>query len=355
MKGRGGGLAVGRVHHLAALAAALAVGAGTLAGCGGQASGAPARSGMVLNRQAQGRAAADPAQGSPSGVAGGALFGANYPLVADESSFGRKLAIVRLYYDIGSAFPGATKYAQLMAGGRTLLVSLDSPGPSYSAIAAGQEDSQISAFLTAVNRAAVKYGLPAIYVSFTHEPDSEHHRYLGTPEQFVQAWDHVHQLAASEHLDWNDGGRLHWVLILIHSTYASWRASTFWPGNDEVDLVAADGYNSYGCGQGKGQTKTQTPADTFGPLLSYASAHGGIPVFLAEWGSDDLPPGTQASYIGEMQSYVASHSEISGVMYWDTHVGNCNYKIDGNSSSLSAFATMGQAAALQGYTVGPTG
>jgi hypothetical protein len=289
------------------------------------------------------------ATGGASGVTGGALFGGNYPVVPLESSLGRKLAIVRLYYFIGDSFPGKAKFGNLMTGGRTLMVSLDSNGASYASIAAGQHDAAITSFLTSVNQAAIKHGLGSIYVSFEHEPDNQGHRSLGAPVQFLQAWDHVHQLAVTANLDWNDGGRLHWVLTLIHDTYSkSWHVSSFWPGASEVDLIAADGYNSYGCGIG-GQNQPQTPADTFGPLLTFAAAHGGLPVFLAEWGSDDIPSGAQATYINEMQSYVASNSSIAGAMYWDTHVGNCNYKVDGNATSIAALAAMGQSAALQGH------
>jgi hypothetical protein len=286
--------------------------------------------------------------GSPSGVSGGALFGGNYPVVPLQKSLGRTLAIVRLYYFIGDSFPGPEKYQKLLAAGSTVLVSLDSPGTSYASIAAGNKDAEILSFLQEVNQAAIQYNLGSIYVTFEHEPDSLHHRGLGAPVQFIQAWDHVHQLAESAHLDWNDGGRLHWVLILIHNTYGSWRQDEFWPGNSEVDLIAADGYNSYGCGSG-GQSQQQTPAVTFGPLLNFAAAHGNLPVFLAEWGSDDIPSGEQVTYINQMQSYVAANSEIVGAMYWDTHVGNCDYKVNGNAASISALATLGQSAALQGH------
>jgi hypothetical protein len=354
------------------LALAAATGLASLAGCGGRtASAAAAPAGSVArNGAASGGAhggarrasshtitslalqsrgsGASPASGSPSGVSGGALFGGNYPVVALEPNLGRELAIVRLYYFIGDSFPGSSKYSQLMAEGRTLLVSLDSNGASYASIAAGEEDATITSFLEAVNQAAIQYNLGSIYVSFEHEPDNDSHRSLGAPVQFIQAWDHVHQLAVSNHLDWNDGGRLHWVLILIHDTYSSWRMGEFWPGNSEVDLIAADGYNSYGCG-GAGQSQQQTPADTFGPLLKFAAGHGNLPVFLAEWGSDDIPSGEQAIYINQMQTYVAANSAIAGAMYWDTHVGRCDYKVDGSTASISALTTMGQSAALQGH------
>jgi beta-mannanase len=175
-----------------------------------------------------------------------------------------------------------------------------------------------------------------------------HHRKSGAPVQYLQAWDHVHQLAAAHHLDWNDGGRLHWVLILIHNTYGSWRVGEFWPGNSEVDLIAADGYNSSGCGHG-GQRRQQTPSDTFGPVVGFAASHGNLPILLGEWGSDDIPSGEQATYITQMQAFVAQHQSIVGALYWDTHVGNCDYKVNGNAASISALAAMGKSAALQGH------
>ena len=294
------------------------------------------------------RAGLAPAASSPSGVTGGALFGANYPVVPLQSSLGRKLAIVRLYYFIGNPFPGPAKYRSLLSKGQTVLVSMDA-GTSYASIAAGQKDAEIMTFLRAVNQAAIKYQLGSIYISFQHEPDSMHHRRLGAPVQFLQAWDHIHQLAANAGLNWQQGGRLHWVLILIHDSYAkSWRIGSFWPGPSEVDILAADGYNSFGCGSG-GQSQQQTPTDTFGPVVSFAAAHGGMPVFLAEWGSDNIPAGTQATYINQMQSFVANHASIAGAMYWDTHVGNCDYKVDGNPGSISALAAMGQSPAFQGH------
>jgi hypothetical protein len=355
----------GRTATACLLAFAVA-GTGALAGCGRYAAGTPGAqnarlasrggaqadgtgSSAIDGRARQSGTASTARINTASGVSGGALFGGNYPVVALEPQLGRKLAIVRLFYFIGDSFPGKAKYQNLLNGGRTVLVSLDSNGASYASIAAGHEDGAITSFLQQVNQAAIKYNLGSIYVSFEHEPDNNSHRSLGAPVQFLQAWDHVHQLAVDNSLDWNQGGRLHWVLILIHDSYAkSWRIGSFWPGPGEVDILAADGYNSYGCGSG-GQTSQQTPADTFGPLLAFAAAQGGMPVFLAEWGSDDIPAGEQATYISQMQGYMASNSSIAGAMYWDTHVGNCNYQVDGSPASISALATLGQSAALQGH------
>jgi hypothetical protein len=312
--------------------------------------------------------AASPARSAPSaggrpGVVGDALFGGDTQLLSEQAQLGRKLAIVRDYYrlGLGATFPKPVD-RQAMAQGSTLLVSLDTipGGSSYASIAAGQEDAAISSFLHAVEQAAVRYHLGAIYICFEHEADTgSHHAGLGTPAQFVQAWDHVHQLAASAHLDWNQGGRLHWVLILTRVAYAQGLASSFWPGANEVDVVAADGYNTANCRQapagasivaGQG-ARVLTPADIFDPVLSFASSHGNPPVFIAEWASIPYASSSvQPNFIHEMQQYVTSHPQIKAALYWSGHGhGNgCNYVLASQPASLAALRAMAHVPGLQG-------
>ena len=275
---------------------------------------------------------------------GSAMFGGNAALIKDEPALGRNLAIVRAYYRIGDVFP-SDAYAQHLAAGSTLLVSLDSNGTSYASIAAGNKDSAILSFLRAVNRVAYRYHVGSIYVSFEHEPDSPQHTALGSPAGFVRAWDHVHHLAASAHLDWNNGGRLHWTLILIHSSIGRSWGNRFWPGTAEVDVLAVDGYNSYPC-RGSNQNRAATPASLFNPTLSFASSHGGLPVFVAEWGSTSAAP--QARFIQQMHSYVTGHRQIKAALYWDDGGSSCSYRVDGHSAALSALRAMGHSAAMQG-------
>jgi hypothetical protein len=299
-----------------------------------------------------------------SGINSGALFGGTAPLVSEEGKLGRKLAIVREYYAFGEHFP--TPAAQrLMAGRRTLLVSLDGMGgkPTFASVAAGREDGYIRSFLKAVNQAAVRYHLGSIYIDYQHEPNLAH--VLGTPAEFVRAWDHIHHLATAAHLDWQQGGRLHWVLIMTHRTYIpmstrpKWAkrmgsAWAYWPGNNDVDVVAADGYDSPGCKAGTSASGFAhvTPASVFNPTLSFARTHGGLPVFLSEWAGSAKYPSAQLKFIQEMPIYIASHPSIAGAMYWDSAGAHCSYSIDHNPMSIAALGTMGHRAALQGRVDG---
>ena len=197
-----------------------------------------------------------------------------------------------------------------------------------------------------------------IYITFEHEAnDLGTHRGLGSPAQFVQAWDHVHRLAAAAHLNWNDGGRLHWVLILTHYAYINGSAARYWPGKGETDVIAADGYNTGGCRIARrtgarfttGQTPVVSPSALFSTTVRFAQAHGNLPVFITEWGSVAYPsPAVRVNWIHQMQSFVDAHHDIAAALYWDSEVPPCNYEINGSSSSLAALASMARAPDLQG-------
>jgi len=299
------------------------------------------------------------AMNARAGVSGGVMFGGDVPLATAESRLGRKLAIVRVYGRLGRPF-GNPQINRIMAGGTTVLASLNTfpGGAGYADIAAGHQDVAIKSWLNQVEQSAVRYHLPAIYVTFEHEADViSDHRGLGTPAQFVRAWDHIHQLAAAAHLNWTGGGRLHWVFILTHFAYINGRVSRFWPGTQEVDIVGADGYNTGGCRVARathapfttGKTPPETPASLFGKLVRFAASHGSLPVFIAEWGSVAYSnANVRVDWIRQMQTFVQANPEITAALYWDSQVPPCNYIINNSPGSLSALASLARSPLMQG-------
>jgi hypothetical protein len=301
------------------------------------------------------------------------LFGGTKPLVPEQPKVGH-LGIVRTYYRMGQSFGGRTARS-VMSHGSTMLISLDSRpsrGPSYASIAAGKHDAEIRAFLTQVNHYAVRYRIPAVYFDFEHEANSPHKARLGTPAQFVAAWRHMHKLAARARLNWNTGGRLHWVLILERMAYFTraerprWSlpmgfAGNYFAGSSYVDGVGADGYNSGSCGTAKPigylqpGHKTTSPGTIFNPLLAFAKNHGHMPAFIAEWASIRYEnPLVRPRYIHSMQEYVLAHPAIKAASYWDSrgpgargnggpHPGACSFSVNNDPRSLAALATMNRA------------
>lgn len=301
------------------------------------------------------------AQSGTTGITGGTLFGGTYPLVGVQAKLGRKLSIVRIYYFIGQKFT-SPHIKQLFAAGTTVLASLDVPhsrGMTYASIAAGRQDKQIRAWLTQAEQDAVTYHVRAVYVAFEHEANAPPNHVLGTPAEFIKAWDHIHALAAKAHLNYGTGGRLRWALILEHMAYFprsernKWTlragfAANYWPGAANVNVVAADGYNRGGCRDHKSPKPTEaavTPGSLFNPVLDFARLHGNKPVFLAEWASAAFSgmPAWQAHYIGEMKAYVRANPRLAAVMYWDDHgFFGCSFAVNGHPQSLTALKSMAQ-------------
>lgn len=304
-----------------------------------------------------------------AGVAHGALFGGTLPLTGVANRLHRKLTVVRRYYFLGQRYPQRVDQ-HVLASGTTEVVSLDTNRHlgTYASIIAGRHDKAIRSFLEDMNQAAIRYKLAAIYVTFQHEANNPSgNRGLGSAAEFVKAWDHAHAIATRAHLDWNQGGRLHWVLILSHWVYTpmkgrgSWvrtdgQIKNFWPGKNEVDVVAADGYSGTGCGRGK----TYTPAFVFNPMLSFARSVG-RPAFITEWASAYSSRSNQSEYIREMTAYLASNRVIAGTMYWDGPRSKRNagqkrcdsyvYAIDGHPQSMSAMTVLAHSPAMQGHIV----
>lgn len=288
-----------------------------------------------------------------AGTTGGALFGGTANLVRDEPALGRKLAVVRVYYRYGEQFL-TPQVKRLMAGGRTLIVSLDSyrtpyPHPTFAQITAGDEDAYLHGFLTQMNAAAHRYGLNAIYFCLQHEPDLAVYHKIGTVGQYRRAWVHAWGL-------WH-WGRVRWMFISTHRDFEwprpSWlrwapAARWLWPGNSYVDAVGSDGDYSPGCKPG---TTPQTyansdPGSIFDQGMKFALENGRKPYFAAEYAATARWPKYQARFITEMGAWVQRQIwHVGGISYWDGNHG-CDYKL--TKAGMSALRAIGHSRALDG-------
>ena len=95
-----------------------------------------------------------------------------------------------------------------------------------------------------------------------------------------------------------------------------------------------------------------TPSYLFDPVLGFARSHGGLPVFIAEWGSNTATSTMQPRFIQQMQAYVTANRAIAATMYWDENGGNCHYSIDSHAASVAALRAMGHSAVYQGSAAG---
>jgi hypothetical protein len=274
----------------------------------------------------------------------GALFGGDGALVAREHALGRRLAIVRSYYRMGE--PLRRSDEALMAGGRTLLVSVDTT-QRYTRVSAGADDAYLRRFLRQLNAAAARDRLGAVWVGFEHEADLRRLHPNGTPAQYKRAFRHVIRLGRG--LD-----RIRWAGIYMARSFIPARdqwpwerkiegqAAAYWPGRPVVPAV--DGYDSTNCG--KGTFHGVTPQRVFGPAAAFAARHH-TRLLIAEWGASAHNPPAQLAFIRQMARWVPAHRQVRAVMYWDSsQSGGCSYVARGRS--LAALRAMGHTRELGG-------
>jgi hypothetical protein len=229
---------------------------------------------------------------------------------------------------------------------------------NWQSVTAGNQDSALSTFLQKVNQAALNAHLTAIYVCFGHEANSPGQVQDGTPQDFIAAWQHVYQLAARLHLNWQQGGRLHWVWIMTHGAFLpQGNGASFWPGTTYVDVVGVDNYVTGAC-------RTLPPGQTYvapasaavmptqfqDPVQAWAQQHApGLPIFQAEWGVVPfMDASIRPAFIRAVTSYLHTHPQIRAMLYWnafgeDGHGGGneCDYRLDKDAASVAALAAMG--------------
>jgi hypothetical protein len=232
--------------------------------------------------------------------------------------------------------------------GRIPFISMDAGGKNkvrWSAIANGFQD----AFIDACAASLASLSGP-VFFTFQHEPDNRldlaKKKQLGTIADYVAAWQHVHDRIVA------DGAtNVTFVQVLMASSLRNGRGDLFYPGDGEVDYVAADGYNWYGC---KGhQGPWVSPSFVFSGLAKFGAKHN-KPLMIAEWGTGEDPanPGRKAQWINDLATWVQVNASVKAVSIYDTaRVPSCPRYADSSPQSLAAFDAVG---ALPWFNPGAT-
>jgi hypothetical protein len=283
---------------------------------------------------------------TPTLPATGAWFGAHpqiragqadskEALLSFEALAGRKMAIYRDYFSWDAPFPDEFSY-WLRDNGYVLLASwyatLSDGGGSVSwrDIANGLYDGTIDARADDIKA----FGAP-LFLIFNHEPEND--VLSGTAEDFVAAWQHVHDRFVADGVT-----NVSYVLTLMAFTYRLGTPDAWYPGDDYVDVVGADGYNWYSC-PGRGDPWT-TFYNVFSGFHDYGVLHG-KPEMIAEWSSMEDPdnPGAKGQWITDAAATLKTWPEVKAVSWYDagppTH--DCTWWIDTSQPSLDAFKAMG--------------
>ncbi len=230
--------------------------------------------------------ACDPTAGSTG------QFGSSQ--VADaESKLGTPLAWSRDYV------PSWTSPVTPVAGHTTVL-SINSSGTSWAAIASGAQDAQIR------RQAAEVARLPGtVYLAFHHEPEND--PAAGSPASYVAAWRHyveVYRAAGVTNVQWT------WIMMADSFNNGGTRAASYYPGDDMINVVAADGYNWQGVRPGAGRSF----AEVFAGMHTFAVAHG-KPAIVAEVGMS--AQSGRPAWITAAQATATSWPELRATLWYD--------------------------------------
>ena len=252
-----------------------------------------------------------------------------------EALVQRPMDIDRKFFDWSAPFPTVDDEWSRDQG-RTLYISWnaepnDGSGCArWAHIAAGLYDAEIDA-----RAAAIKAFAAPLFFSFHHEPTTPTNgETCGTPNEFIAAWRHIH-----DRFELKGVTNATYALTLMAGTFQQGRGDLFYPGDDYVDVIAADGYNWYGCEHQPGPWREFD--QIFQSFYDFGVAKG-KPMVVAEYGTGEDPEveGKKAQWFANAADTLKDWPLIKAVSYFDV-ARTCTRFVDSSPSSLEAFRNLG--------------
>jgi beta-mannanase len=254
-----------------------------------------------------------------------------------ERQIGRRLAIDHTYVPWGTGI--GWRPAWDVSLDRIPLITIGNGG-NTAEVAQGRHD----VYLRRLSEAVRELGKP-VFLRYAHRMDlPSAGSWVGTPASYVAAWRHVHEIFA--------GLPVSWVWTPTAAAFSGDAADRFYPGDDYVDWVAADGYNAFGCG---GQARWAELSEVFGDFYAWGSARG-KPLMIAEAGSTEDPanPGRKAAWFDNAARQLATEMpNVQALVYFDAGK-TCDYRVDTSTRSLAAFKRLAQDQHFQTRPLPPT-
>jgi parallel beta-helix repeat protein len=241
-----------------------------------------------------------------------------------EATIGRKLAIGH------SAVPWRQPLGDLpawqAAGGRIPLISFGR-GADTREVATGVHD----AYLTSLARSIRAIDRPVLLRYAWQMDDTASRRWIRSGPDYVAAWRHVRQLFTAQ------GVRASWVWAPRADAFAGVGGDVgqWYPGDDQVDWIAADGYNWNGC---DGHAGWRPFADIFKAFYAWGTARN-KQLMVSEAGTveDAANPGRKAAwYLDAARSLSQSMPGIRAVVYFDDR-RPCDWRHNTSVQSVQGF------------------
>lgn len=240
-----------------------------------------------------------------------------------ETQIGRRFAVDHQYYAWDAPIP--TTYETWTASkGRIPFINWKFPSP-WSSVADGSWDAWIASRADAF----IAFDAP-VYLTMHHEPENDTAAY-GTAAEYVAAYRRVVDIFRSHGV--TNVGFTWTMMAWSFNDRSGVDIDAWYPGDDDVDFVAADGYNWSPGRTGSGWTSFST---VFDDADAFAEQHA-KPWIVAEYGVQEDPAaaGHKAGWFRDMLNTVKRWPALKAVLYFDSTKA---YRWDTDSSVSSTTA-----------------
>ncbi|MFD2340905.1 endoglucanase [Clavibacter tessellarius] len=259
---------------------------------------------------------------------------ANGELDAASAELGESPSIVMSHVDFTNPAPIAGLTSVAARGADSLLTwepwkggaGTSQPAYSNARIIAGDQDAYIRSW----GADLAKYG-KTVYLRYGHEMNGNWYPWSdgvngNAPGSYVQAWKHVHDLVVAQ-----GATNVKWVWSPNVPYPGSTDLASLYPGSDQVDVVALDGYN---WGSAPGQRWTD-PAALFGPGIDRLRAVApGKPLVIGEVASSEVG-GSKAAWNRDLVAYLQAQPDVLGFVWFDFKKEE-DWRIDSSAASATA-------------------
>jgi Glycosyl hydrolase family 26 len=260
-----------------------------------------------------------------------------------ESMLGRKFDIVLMYYDFSNRNgPGRFPDPPMTQLSEDRIPLYDWETRDYAAgtylrwadVAAGRYDDSV--VIPQAQRLKA-YGKP-VMLSLDHEMDISYPRH-GSAADYRAMYRHVRDVFAAQGVH-----NVVWVWDVTGWLGGDRGAlvKSFYPGDDLVDWIGYDQYNSGMCKGGGWKTFEQTISKFY--QWSEANGLGSKPLMLQEYGLTPDPADVAASqqWYRDIPSVLQRYPRLKALVRWDSDTG-CTLRIDAGEGMLQAFKQAGLA------------